>query len=255
MELPGKWQEYKSPFRHYTAKDVLGENEYLKTLNAFNECIIKKKETLLRDGHKQNQYYEKYDAIISAVTNQNIDGFSSLISYSFVEALGQLIKFPFNGLLDAAIHSHPLNSRSGWIHTDYCSAWFNDPSFNQHCFCFADRSKCDYFSGKKLKDDAMPVEYARVGTLIYFLGNDKWQTGYGGETVLFNSSVKTSNTRTKFIAPENNTLLFFECSPHSYHSFITNVVQPRNSIIFWLHCTVEDAQQKWPQGLNRTKSI
>jgi hypothetical protein len=48
-----------------------------------------------------------------------------------------------------------------------------------------------------------------------------------------------------FAAPINNSLLVFECTPYSFHGFISNYTKPRNSIVMWLHQTRENAVYKW----------
>jgi hypothetical protein len=43
----------------------------------------------------------------------------------------------------------------------------------------------------------------------------------------------------------NNTMLLFECSPYSLHSFISNQRNPRSNIAMWLHRTGPDTAAKW----------
>jgi Rps23 Pro-64 3,4-dihydroxylase Tpa1-like proline 4-hydroxylase len=85
----------------------------------------------------------------------------------------------------------------------------------------------------------------RYVTLIYYLNNDAWYPEMGGETGIYSSRRQSVDAADKFISPENNTLLVFECSPHSWHSFRGTRVR-RNSITLWLHRDIAAAQNQWP---------
>ena len=80
--------------------------------------------------------------------------------------------------------------------------------------------------------------------MLFYLCNEGWQEGDGGETGLFESvnSIEPCIT----VAPRNNSILFFECTPRSYHSFLANPGLERNSIIMWVHRTMQDAISRWP---------
>lgn len=65
------------------------------------------------------------------------------------------------------------------------------------------------------------------------------------KTGLYENSEQPIDEPTKTIPPVNNTLLIFECTPRSYHSFIQNRRSARNSIIMWLHRPKSDAIQRW----------
>lgn len=116
---------------------------------------------------------------------------------------------------------------------------------------FPPRGRCNYFTGQAKVPDAKPKEYIRAATMIFYLCNDGWEQGDGGETGIYSADCETEDTVVKLIPPLNNSLFLFECSPHSYHRFVTNPGRTRNSIILWLHASVQDAEARWGKAINR----
>jgi hypothetical protein len=87
--------------------------------------------------------------------------------------------------------------------------------------------------------------------MIYYLCNEGWSEPDGGETGLYGAAKPHDRTIASRVPPVDNTLLLFECSPHSYHRFLTNPGRRRNSIILWLHTTVDAAEARWPNAVTR----
>jgi hypothetical protein len=108
---------------------------------------------------------------------------------------------------------------------------------------FPNSGQCDYFTGRVKSPSARPVAYVRAATLIYYLCNDGWAPLDGGQTALY--STMRGDGACEPVPPLNNTLVFFECCPHSYHRFVANLGRARNSIILWLHLPVAEAEGRW----------
>jgi hypothetical protein len=144
-----------------------------------------------------------------------------------------------------AMHSSPRNSRTGWVHSDYCSVWFDANVVESAPILLGTSQTCDYFSGRPKDPSAQPIEYVRAAALIYYLCNDYWKPKDGGHTALYAASRGDIEQSKESIPPTNNSLLFFECSPHSYHRFVTNPGRARNSIILWLHLPLAEAELRW----------
>jgi hypothetical protein len=153
--------------------------------------------------------------------------------------------------VEGALHSNLAGSATGWIHTDLCSGWFDELGVGPDTLLFPPRGRCDYFTGRTRAPDAEPREYIRAATLIFFLCNDGWLPGDGGETGLYSSAHETEHTEVSLVPPVNNSLLLFECSPYSFHRFVANPGRMRNSIILWLHSEVGVASAKWGTAVNR----
>ncbi|MFE7313976.1 2OG-Fe(II) oxygenase [Streptomyces sp. NPDC057555] len=247
--LTGDWWGYRTPFRHWRASDVLNEASYQEVSSAF-EAILKTTDGQLEGPHRLRKSSANYDAQILPVNNDVAGLFSPLFSHEWIRSLHQFISVPETHRIDAALHSSLPGSRTGWIHTDFCSGWF-DETIASDDLVFASRATCDYFTGRLVDRSATPKEYIRAATMIYYLCNDDWSKGDGGETALYGAAKQRDRTTVGLVPPLNNTLLLFECSPHSYHRFITNKRRRRNSIILWLHTTVEGAESRWLDAVHR----
>jgi hypothetical protein len=205
-----------------------------------------------KGAYRLRKLNPRYDARMLAMNRSLAPGFKPLFSRPWLQSLAHLVRLPELDRIDGGLHSSPAGSRTGWIHTDLCSGWFDEsegapPPFPR-------REKVDYFTGAAKSEDARPMEYVRGATMIYYLCNDDWKPGDGGETGLYGSSKVGSRAPCYLLPPLNNTALVFECSPHSYHRFIANPGRERNSIILWLHTTVGKAESMWGDGINRRKA-
>jgi hypothetical protein len=240
----GEWWLEKTPFRHFRAHDVLSPADYERVATAFTQTMADGA-TAGGKGKTAN-----YDADILGLTPVVARLFDPFFSDPWVEAMHRAMLIPDIHRVDGALHSSAPGSRTGWIHTDFCSAWFDESKPASTTPIFPNRAACDYFTGKAKSASARPKEYVRAATMIYFLCNDGWQAGDGGETGLYATA---HGHGPELVRPVNNSLVFFRCSPHSYHRFVTNPGRTRNSIILWIHETVEAAVSTWgPRAVHRT---
>lgn len=243
----GDWSTYQRPFRHIRANRVFREDTYLRLQRAF---------VAIKEGHATSSSSELqfrqgqtgYDALVVAMHEQLTSRFTPLFEPRWINFLASLLDLPALPQVDGALHHIPINSRSGWIHNDFCSAWFDEGVKGD--IVLPDRKKCSYFTGEPKSPKARPREYVRAATMIFYLHNDGWQQGSGGETGLY-AATRADWGTTCAVAPLNNSLLLFECSPNSYHRLLTNPGCPRNSIILWLHSSVESAQSRWGGAVTR----
>jgi hypothetical protein len=98
-----------------------------------------------------------------------------------------------------------------------------------------------------LLPDTAKVQVVRAVAMIFYVANGSWTEGDGGETGLFQSARQSLREPTARIPPEDNSILLFECTPTSYHTFLQNTRRERNSVIMWLHRTKNDAFSRWPE--------
>ena len=242
----GEWWAYRYPFRHWRASQ---------------RCQTRR----LTDGSRRlsGQFWNPARAIervstgslrATRITTRGSSP-SMLIWPVFscrcsrragIDSIHTFLSIPNTGRIDAALHSSPQGSHTGWIHNDLCSGWFDEASTASEGPVFANRSACDYFTGQIKNASASPKEYVRVATVIYYLCNEGWTAGDGGETGLYAAKVDREHTTIELVPPADNTLLLFECSPHSYHRFLANPGRRRNasssaSASVDLHCPDPDA--------------
>lgn len=244
------WQESLLPFRHFSANDVFDAPTYQRLGERFSQIL----DTTvgLREGrYKMRPSQGTNDGLVLGLTDHLAADFAPLFTETWLRSLATLLDLDFLPRIEGALHSNPQGSRTGWIHTDCCSAWFDESSGKPDQLMLPPRGRCSYFTGQPKVAEARPAEYIRAATMIFYLCNDGWETGNGGETAVYSQDCETPDTLVKLIEPRNNSLFLFECSPHSYHRFITNPGQRRNSIILWLHSSVDDAQTRWGDGVHR----
>lgn len=222
---------------------MLAEEEYNRIWTYFAALLRSSEE----DGDSKSRFgrsSERYDARVLAVNSERAPQLEPFFSIEWIRRLYDLFGYPDIGYIDGALHSSLPGSRTGWIHTDLCSAWFVNPPRNSG-LTFPDRSVCDYFTGRVRGKPVRTVELKRVAAMIYYLGNDGWQIGDGGETALYDCPFESRLSPPTMVPPVNNSLLLFECTPHSYHRFISNVRATRNSIILWIHSTPDEVLSRW----------
>lgn len=245
----GKWFVCETPFRHVRGEQVLSEPCYAQVQEAFR-AIQRGGPTGTESEARFGAGQAGYDALVVAMNQQIGSRFTPFFERRWIDFLASLLNLRALPQVDGGLHHVPVNSRSGWIHNDFCSAWFNSGSDAD--IVFPDRAKCDYFNGKSKCSDARPREYIRTATMIFYLENDGWNNSSGGETGLYATSRADLGPSVR-VPPLSNTLLLFECTPHSYHRLLTNPGCARNSIILWLHDTVERVQARWGGAVTRRK--
>jgi hypothetical protein len=103
-----------------------------------------------------------------------------------------------------------------------------------------DQTVCAYKTGEGTLPASEKIEVLRGVALIFFLMNDGWRPGDGGETGLYASAQDAISRPAARCPPENNSLVAFECTPHSFHSYLANGRLPRSSIIMWVHRPLEE---------------
>jgi hypothetical protein len=141
----------------------------------------------------------------------------------------------------AGAHHHRIGARSGFVHNDFNPIWFERTADGS--IRVPDGRRCNFRDGSGVLGDNQKVEMIRGAAVLFFLLNDGWSAGDGGEIGLFKSAAGKPSSPDGRVAPLNNSLIAFECTPKSYHAFLTNPGRPRTSIIMWVHRTAADADR------------
>jgi len=89
------------------------------------------------------------------------------------------------------------------------------------------------------------VETIRAVAAIFYLDNPPWSPGDGGTTGLYRNASDPVDQPAAVVPPLNNSMLAFECTPFSYHGFVSNRRHPRNSVVLWLHRSRQDVVRRW----------
>ena len=217
-------------------ENIFGESDYAEMSKAFNE-IFKRN---LRPTTK----YKNYGATVHELRASEQPSFGPLLCPEWLDLICNAMGVQTNLEVAGALHAHPAGSQDGWVHNDYNPAWFSEAGGTGKLM-LGDQDQCNYRTGAVTSPSIIPTRRVRHLALIYYLNNDAWQFGDGGETALYGSISQGVENADVLVPPKNNSLLVFECSPHSWHSFRRTAAE-RNSIAMWTHRTPTDAKQQWP---------
>lgn len=132
-------------------------------------------------------------------------------------------------------HQHNPPTETSWKHTDFnIVSFLPNKERHQGCLDLWQPTDCQY-TNDTLNDQPDCVKVCRYVACIYYLNNDNWAVGDGGETGIYSAFSPDTPLFAK-IAPRNNSLLFFEINPLSFHS-AQEANKQRNSLIWWYHAS------------------
>jgi hypothetical protein len=245
-----RWERHTAPFVHFRVRDIFRPEIYARLTSAFSE-ILADSEPGRTGPYQMARTRTDYDARMMSVTDELAPRFAPLFELQWVRFLERLTGTPALDRISGGLHSSDPGARTGAIHADFCTAWFDESPANAGSLLLPRHQRVEYFTGRKLVPDAEPKQYVRATTLLFYLCNEGWKAGDGGETGLYGASRNSSRVSTELVPPVDNSMVIFNCSPHSYHRFVTNPGRRRNSIVMWLHQTEADAETRWGGGIHR----
>ena len=250
LSSKGEWFRNARPYSHVRATNVFTGEVYRQIEHSFRR-ILQDTRAGAEDVPIFRPATTGYDAWMLEMTPSLAPQFEPLFSEAWLNFLAGVMNVPASPQVDGALHHIPRGSRPGYVHTDFCSAWFEAGTRDSRPR-FPSRRLVEYFSGRPRDDAVEPQEFIRIATMIYYLCNDDWKSGHGGETGLYPTG-KAGMGEVVPCPPLNNSLLLFECCPHSHHALLANPGGDRNSIILWLHCDPNYAVNKWGNAVNRRR--
>jgi hypothetical protein len=240
------WQYCARPFPHFVATDVFTPGFYAEIEAAFGRLLaLGLSET--HDSERFSRNIRNYDAFSRNFDFDMVAPLQVFVSREWHDMLGRLAAIPATGDVSGGFHHHLAGSRSGDIHNDLNPGWFVAPD-DRRRVNLARHDLCDYNTGTPHRAGVQAQESIRALAVLFYLHNEPWREGDGGETGLYDSSRRSVLDPTKAVPPINNSLLAFECRPNSYHSFIGNRRTARNSMIMWLHRPKRDVAQRWGES-------
>jgi 2-oxoglutarate-Fe(II)-dependent oxygenase superfamily protein len=216
-----RWLVSRRPFRHVRAGNVFTPAFYEELRAAF-EARVDDEAAL----HYARQH-DFYGAPMRADTTGPLGVFwAPRLHQAFLDIFG----VEFSGLVTGGVHRHHPGSRDGFPHNDISP---------EHLSALPD--------GEVLvSGDEQPADgpYVRAVAILYYLNNGPWRPGDGGETGLYRHWSDPVAEPAATAPPRDNTLLAFECTPYSYHSFRANQ-RRRDSIIMFLHRSLGGYLDQW----------
>ena len=238
-----RWQVCTWPFVHYCAQDVFTPEFYTLLDAAFGE-LLGRDLAEEHDSHRFSRNMKSFDAYALNFDAELPQPLRIFCSRAWHDMLAQVADIPATGDVVGGFHHHLKGSRSGSIHNDLNPGWFVNSS-SPGAVNLSRHDLCEYSTGHVYRAEVAVHESVRALAVLFFLHNPVWREGDGGQTGLYVNSAQSVIEPSKAVAPINNSIFMFECTPHSYHSFISNRNHFRNSMIMWLHRPKGDAIQRW----------
>lgn len=243
-----RWVRITDPFPHYYACDVFKPDVHFaieRTIRDLVGCGYSEKPARGRLSRSM----PGYDAYGYTPRDEDIPpSLQVFFSRAWHDMLASVTGVPATGHIQAGLHHHRIGSASGTVHNDFAASWFAEvPSAEGLIPSRAEL--CDFKTGKRFVEGIPLRRVVRAASMIYFAGNGTWCDGDGGGTGLYRSGKDPVDEPEAVIPPVNNSLVLFEITPHSFHSFITNTAKERNSVITFLHCEYDYATTRWGPNL------
>jgi hypothetical protein len=234
-----RWIQRTHPFRHVIAYDVFKPSVYSKLEDNFLELLEESA------GHP---YLTAHDIHGQTLDDRIASRFDPLLTRPWHDLLAKILKINTTGHVAAGMHHHEVGSHNGFPHNDLNSGWFpENPSPGR---IVLSGSGVEYTTGTVQNETTglRPVETIRAASILFYLANPPWEVGDGGATGLYRSSADDIKHPATVVPPLNNSMLMFECTPASYHGFISNHRNPRNSIVMWFHRPKQEVLDRWGEG-------
>ncbi len=230
------WLRMQRPFPHVLARDVF-TTDFYRDLEAHLRGILAAGLSETPDRTRFGRNISGYDAYSTGFDAQSTGPTALFLSPAWRDLLCGLFAVQRTPYVFAGSHHHPAGSPTGFVHNDYNPVWFvrsRDGRIRS-----PEPTLCVYRTGQGPLPDSEKIEVVRGVAMLFYLMNDGWRQGDGGETALFRSAHDSEPDIT--CPPINNSLIAFECTPRSFHTYLTNPRRPRTSIIMWIHRSMADA--------------
>jgi LPS sulfotransferase NodH len=228
------WWRSSRPFHYARAGPVFRPEVYAGLVAAFHE---------FGEAGLFTRGIPGYDVTAMPITSEHAAGpFAVFMSRPWHDLLARLFDVDATGEVNISLHHHAVGSLSGSPHNDLNPGWFV-PGEPEGDVVVHHPKVCDYRSGATTTD-ATSVERVRAVAVIYHLANPEVPT-FGGDTGLYRRSSDRVDRPLVLAPPVNNSLIAFECTPFSYHAFLTNHSNERNCLVMWLHRSKEDVVERF----------
>lgn len=233
-----RWERHEYPFPHIYAQGVFHQKFYKELQTEFQSIVDKGLYEESRRG-MMSRSISGYDAYGLALTKE-MGALSVFLEQEWHDTQAALFNVKGTGYVNSGLHYHMPGSLSGAIHTDLNPVWFTTQGGKGRIRTSID-ALCDYKTGAGPVSEDTKINVVRGVVVLFYLNNKAWFEGDGGETGLYTGYKDDINNPTKKIPPYDNSLIMYECTPKSFHSFLSNTKKPRSSVIMWVHRPLEEA--------------
>ncbi|CAM4243980.1 2OG-Fe(II) oxygenase family protein [Nocardia ninae] len=232
-----RWIRRSDPFPHVYARDVF-----------VPEYFARMSEDLARVRRESPDLFQQVAANYSAdgirLANLRGTAFDVFASREWHDLVAGIAGVTATGDVEGSVHHHAPGAPYGWPHNDLNPAWFpGEPPSPDEVRLPAD--SVDIKSGQR-EAGVLARESIRAVAVLFYFGNPEWQPGDGGETALYNNlSDGEKLPELTLIPPLDNSLILFEVTPRTWHTFAGGNIKDRNSVVMWVHRTKDDAVARW----------
>ena len=221
------------PFPHIIADNFFQDEVYEKLLKHF--------QSVLNRGFSEEDDATKFHPFLNLKGEYEYDGYvyvprpeeEPALDIFFTPAwnlfFSKIFKQSTGWCTSLAYHHHPVGDQTGFVHHDNASRTFSPNDQLPNGVIFRENS-----------NHAAAFKEMRAIALLYYLGDNPWKEGDGGETGIYRSK---GESPIKLVAPKNNRLFAFEISPRSFHAFQENFAA-RSSIVQWFHAPLWQKEKK-----------
>lgn len=236
-----RWVRRSEPYRHVVAQDVFVPEFYRELEADYRHLREQVKGSFTRS-------IKDYDAAASTLGEDHDGALGVFISREWHDMIAAVMGVEATGDVHASFHHHETGSASGWPHNDLSPGWFEDPPPGPAEVRLSDPDKLVYGKGPH-SAETQAHEVMRGVSILFYLDNGPWQPGDGGETALFASSSDARAVGPAIaVPPIDNSIVIFECTPFSWHTFLSNRARPRNSLVMWLHRSKAEVTRRWGEA-------
>lgn len=232
------------PFPHVHIQNFFKEDFYRQICNQFKTVLA----TGIVEAHEPwspNKFHKipyGYDAAYWQPPPDVGLPIKQLFQSVWIDFFSSMFGVPLTKNISLTFHCQLKDSKPFAAHNDYC--YVGMPKLEDQ----DDRVRQFYFENpyfitgsQEAREMDVSLQMRSVVGLFY-LENPKYLAGNGGETGLYRSYEDyTQDNPVKKIPPLSNSMLIFETTPHSFHTYLPNKAKYRNTMLFWLH---SDAQLK-----------
>jgi hypothetical protein len=233
-----RWVRRDLPFPHIVASNV-----FVPAFAAALDAEFARIEREHPEAFVRNM--TGYDASGAEIGRYRDGPLGVFVSREWHDLIARVAGVTATGDVSASVHHHDPGSAGGWPHNDLNPGWFPDPPPGPGEVRLAGASEVDYHTGAR-PPGVGARETVRAVSILFYLGNPSWEPGDGGETGLYARPERGALGAA--VPPINNSLVLFECTPHSWHGYLSNRGKPRNSVVMWLHRAKADVVARWGEA-------
>ena len=216
------WWRREHPHPHYVARNVF-TREFFAAIEAVYDDVLSRGISDGADAHRFSRNMPNSDAYAWDFPPDVQGPLSLFYGREWHDLLATLFGVPATGDVNGALHHHHEGSHDGFVHGDLGVGWFSDQP-RPDGINPMDLQRCSYTNGKPRGEDIRARETIRAVTMIYYVGNRGWAPGDGGQTGLYAAKDTPVDAPDAVAPPIDNSLLAFENTPHSWHSFMSTTV-------------------------------